>query len=105
MIARPPAHPPIFNIPRIVLATIAVLVAIHALREVLDETTDVELLLEFAVIPARWAVAFGGVSADEVLRRLGETGRDGLAEFGRYVLDGNGARPWTPLTYAALHGS
>ncbi|HEX2556642.1 MAG TPA: rhomboid family intramembrane serine protease [Microvirga sp.] len=105
MIARPSAHPPIFNLPRVVLLTIAALVAIHAVRAVLDEATDFELLVELAVVPARWAVAVGAASAEEVLRRLGATGQDGLVAFGRYVLDGDGVRPWTALTYAALHGS
>jgi membrane associated rhomboid family serine protease len=105
MSPRPAAHPPIFNLPRVVLATIVVLVAIHGLRGFLDETADFELLLEFAVVPVRWTVALDMVSADEVVRRLSDEGRAGLAEFGRYVLDGNGARPWTVLTYALLHGS
>ena len=105
MIRRSAAHPPIFNLPRIVLAAIVALVAIHALRAFLDDAADFDLLLEFAVVPVRWTVALDMVSADEVVRRLADEGRAGLAEFGRYVLDGNGARPWTLLTYALLHGS
>ena len=49
---------PIFNIPRVVVATIAVLAAIHALRSlVLTPGEDLEVLLRFAFIPARLGTA------------------------------------------------
>ncbi len=107
MSPSPAAHRPILNIPKAVLATILALVAVHALRSLLDEGADVELLLELAVVPARWSVALGAATAEEVLQRLsGEgEGRDALVALGRYVLDQGGARPWTALTYAVLHGS
>jgi len=104
----PPAHPPVFNIPRSLLAVILVLVAIHGLRGLLDDATDLDLLLEFAVIPARWSLAFDAATAQEILSRLGgdgAAGREDLVALGRYVLDGNGARPWTAVTHALLHGS
>ncbi len=103
----PAAHPPIFNLPSMVLATILALVGIHALRGFLDDATDFAILLDFAVVPARWSVALDVVSVEDVLKRLAAEGgaRDELAAFGRYVLDDGGARPWTALTYAGLHGS
>lgn len=101
------AHPPIFNLPTTVLATILALVGIHALRGILDGAADFAVLLDLAVVPARWSVALGAIPAEEVLRRLAAEGdgRGELAAFGRYVLADGGPRPWTLLTYAALHGS
>ena len=46
-----------FNVPPVVLATVAVLVLVHALRMlVLTEAEDVRFLLTFAFIPARYDV-------------------------------------------------
>ena len=43
---------PMFNVPPVVLATVAVLVLVHALRMlVLTEAEDVRFLLTFAFIP------------------------------------------------------
>lgn len=74
---------PIFNIPRVVVATIAVLAAIHALRSlVLTPGEDLEVLLRFAFIPARLGTA--------------------LAAQGEFP-GGFGADVWTFVTYALLH--
>src|SRR5215831_7039848 len=48
---------PMFNVPSAVLATVAVLVLVHALRMlILTEAEDVRFLLTFAFIPARYDV-------------------------------------------------
>lgn len=48
---------PIFNVPLVVVATVAVLVLVHAFRVlVLTDDQDVEFLLAFAFIPARYGV-------------------------------------------------
>ena len=104
-----PRREPIFNMPGIVTAAVVVLVAIHALRAaLLSAGADLELLLEFAVVPARWTAAFDPSRLEAILREAGagfspqEAGlREALA---RYVV-GDGAKPWTALTYAVLHGS
>jgi membrane associated rhomboid family serine protease len=61
-----------FNVPPAVLATVAVLLLVHALRMlVLTEAEDVQFLLTFAFIPARYDTALltggtfpGGFAAD-----------------------------------------
>jgi membrane associated rhomboid family serine protease len=76
---------PIFNIPKIVLATLVLLVVIHAARLLLlSEQEDVEFLLTFAFIPARYdaSVLQGGV-----------------------LPGGFGAEIWTFVTYSFLHAS
>lgn len=76
---------PIFNVPTAVVATLAVLVLIHAVREwVLTAQQDNQLLLWFAFIPARYdATATAGAGA--------------VADIGPQI--------WTFFSYALLHGS
>jgi membrane associated rhomboid family serine protease len=72
---------PIFNVPTVVIATVAVLVLVHLLREfVLTDEQDVEFLLTFAFIPARY-------------------GTDASSAFP----GGFGAELWTFFTYAFIH--
>ncbi|MBN8919611.1 MAG: rhomboid family intramembrane serine protease [Rhizobiales bacterium] len=74
---------PMFNVPPVVLATIAVLVLVHLVRVYgLDSREDVQLLLTFAFIPARF-----------------ESG-----QFADVLPGGFGAEIWTFFTYALFHG-
>lgn len=75
---------PIFNLPVAMVAAIAVLTAIHALRSMLPFDMDVWLLFTFAFVPARYI-------ADSLI--------------GLNFPGGAGADIWTFLTYALLHGS
>ena len=76
---------PMFNVPAVVTATLAVLALLHAVRELLlPPRADLELLLRLAFIPARYdptplvhGAYPGGIAADV----------------------------WTFVTYALLHGS
>jgi membrane associated rhomboid family serine protease len=73
---------PIFNVPPVVIATVAVLVGVHALRMfALSEAEDTQFLLTFAFIPARYSVD----------PRVGS------------FPGGFGADLWTFFTYAFLH--
>jgi len=75
---------PIFNIPPIVMAVLAALVIIHLVRTfVLSEQQDIEFLLSFAFIPARYG---GSVAIDD-------------------ALPGGGADIWTFVTYALIHAN
>jgi len=74
---------PMFNVPPAVLATVAVLVLVHALRMlILTEAEDVRFLLTFAFIPARYDID--------------------LVAGGSFP-GGFGADLWTFFTYAFLH--
>jgi membrane associated rhomboid family serine protease len=74
---------PIFNVPPVVVATVAVLVLIHAIRALaLSPTADDRLVLSFAFIPARY-------STDPLVS-------------GQFP-GGFGADLWTFFTYAFLH--
>jgi membrane associated rhomboid family serine protease len=75
---------PLFNIPRIVVAVLAVLVIVHGVRVLLlSEQQDIEFLLTFAFIPARYdsSVVLGG------------------------EIPGGGADVWTFLTYSLIHAN
>lgn len=75
---------PIFNVPGVVTATLAVLVLVHGAREyVLTQQQDLELLLRFAFIPARY---------DATLLKQGA------------FPGGLGADIWTFVSYALIHG-
>ena len=73
---------PVFNIPPVVVAVLAVLVLVHAVRKlVLSEQQDLEFLLTFSFIPVRY---YSSVV-------LGD------------ALPGGGADIWTFVTYALIH--
>lgn len=76
-----PAREPILNIPGVLTLVLALLVAVHVGRLLLSQDMDVEILVRFAFIPARYA--------------------DGLGEGWP---GGAGAAIWSFATYAALHG-
>jgi membrane associated rhomboid family serine protease len=79
---EPRTREPIFNVPPVVIATVAVLVLVHALRMlVLTDDQDLQFLLTFAFIPARY-------------------GSDAAAAG---LPGGFGAELWTFVTYAFLH--
>lgn len=60
----PPIREPIFNVPTVVIATVGVLVLVHAFRMVvLTDEQDVNFLLTFAFIPARYGSDAGVVGA------------------------------------------
>jgi membrane associated rhomboid family serine protease len=74
---------PIFNIPAVIVAILAVFAGIHALRSfLLSPDQDLDILLLFAFIPARYDTAL-----------LLEGGLPG----------GLGAQIWTFVSYAFLH--
>lgn len=80
---RPATRQPVFNLPPVIIATVGAILAVHAIRVwILTADVDLEVLLNFAFIPIR------------------ETDPAGVAS----VIPGGGARLWTFVTYAFLHG-
>ena len=50
---------PVFNMPGVVTLAIGLLMAIQAVREfLLPDTWDIRLVLDLALIPARWTLWF-----------------------------------------------
>jgi membrane associated rhomboid family serine protease len=74
-------HEPIFNVPPIVIATVVVLLLVHALRIfALTDDQDTQFILTFAFIPARYG-----------------------SSIARVLPGGFGAELWTFFTYAFIH--
>jgi membrane associated rhomboid family serine protease len=72
---------PIFNVPPVVIATVAVLILVHAVRVLaLTDPQEEQFLLTFAFIPARYSANFAAV-----------------------LPGGFGAELWTFFTYAFIH--
>jgi membrane associated rhomboid family serine protease len=75
---------PVFNVPRIITAILALLVAVHAVRELLlSDNENIEFLLLFAFIPVRY---------DPTVLAMGP------------LPGGLSAQVWTFVTYALIHG-
>src|SRR5215472_6075626 len=83
--ARVRSSEPMFNVPSVVVATIVALVIVQLGRQfLLSADDDIEFLLWFAFIPARYV--------PELASRLAVPG-------------GLGADIWTFVTYALIHGN
>ena len=81
--SEPKSSEPMFNVPPVVIATVAVLVLVHAFRMfALADAEDMQFLLTFAFIPARY---------------------DTNLLVGGSFPGGFGADLWTFFTYAFLH--
>ncbi|MXQ09940.1 rhomboid family intramembrane serine protease [Microvirga makkahensis] len=109
-VRQPRVREPVLNLPSVVTVSILALVAIHAFRMfLLSDETDFQTIVDWAVIPARWSVAYGGVDGREIVRMLQESAPEDalepIAAFALYVLGDGEGRPWTALTYGLLHGS
>ncbi|MCU0885580.1 MAG: rhomboid family intramembrane serine protease [Beijerinckiaceae bacterium] len=101
------AREPIFNLPRVVMAVIAILVAVHLWRLVLPFESDLGILAEMAVVPARFALEFGwldqGRIVQDALNGLDARQSAERMAVARYFLDGGGPRWWSLLSYGLLH--
>lgn len=71
---------PVFNAPGLVIAVLGVLAAVHALRSLVSEDTDREILVALALIPAR------------------------TLELARELPGGEGAYVWQYVSHMLLHG-
>ena len=101
---------PVFNMPGVVTLAIGVLLAIQAVREfVLPDTLDVRVVLDLALVPARWTVWLDPGKAADVIRAAADGGDPSLGAareaFARYIVGEHAFQPWTLVTYALLHGS
>ena len=104
---RPPREP-VFNLPAVVLASIVLLLAIHALGAALGPRGSFDIVLDFGFIPALWTMKLDPDAVREIARRALEgDALDAGRELGaaRYILTQGSGGFWTPLTYAGLHGS
>lgn len=103
-----PRREPAFNVPGVVLLLILAFVIVHLWRMMLDDTADLNFLVETALVPVRLTLAFGMEQLDGLLDAVSRNGA--AADQAReaaiiQVFVGEGdLKPWTLLTYSFLHG-
>jgi membrane associated rhomboid family serine protease len=86
-----------FNLPPVVLWTVALLFAIEGLCQLVSPESYLEILQRFAFVPGRFTFAF---DPDRVpLSGLSQ------AEAAQFFLGSGRPQWWTVVTYALLHGS
>ncbi len=101
---------PVFNLPGVVTASIAVILAIHAARSlVLPDDWDVRILDALALLPVRWTLWIAPDQAQAVVDAASKVGVPGYAEAVETWVRAFASDPepklWTFATYALLHGS
>ena len=90
---------PIFNVPNVIVALVAVFMVIFYLQSQMDEMAQMDLLRRLAFVPARISLWFDPNALASV-----DMDADMQSLAGFFVGDG-ALMPWTVLTYAFLHGS
>lgn len=106
-----PRTEPMFNAPLVVTALVAIMVAIHLARLMLDTQNDAELIVDWGFIPVRAWMAIDGTGAravlDDLVRRgtpAGAALEDARAAWTAIIVREDAvSRPWTFLTYGFLH--
>jgi membrane associated rhomboid family serine protease len=92
--------------PATVLACIVLLLALHGIRTFfLSSAGEIRLLLEVALVPARWTLALNPARAPELLREAAEGSGPMAVALARYIVAEAEPKWWSALTYGALHGS
>lgn len=109
----PPLEPaktgrePVFNLPFILVVLIGALVAVHLGRLALGFETDLRVMAELAVVPARFALDLGWTDQTRILQDnvtgLTQVQAGERMAVARFFLDGGGPRWWSLLTYGLLH--
>jgi membrane associated rhomboid family serine protease len=98
---------PMFNAPLVVLGLIAILVVIQAAFSWAPDPVQDGVVRNFAFVPGRLTISIWPQRLVELLDRA-HSDRAALQQLRAirelHILDG-GAKPWTLLTYAFLHGS
>ncbi len=101
---------PVFNLPGVVTAVIALLAGIHVVRQVLPDLWDIHLLIDVAFIPARWTAAFDPSRVPAIIEAATQASTDAelvsaQRDFARAIVAEPSTMPWTFVTYGLLHGS
>ncbi len=101
-----PTKQPIFNVPTSVVVLCGIMLAIYAIQANVSDLNEIELIRQFAFVPARVSYYFDPASAQAILTSIGQTPEaDSQTAMAQFFLDGGQLKPWTFLTYAFLHGS
>jgi membrane associated rhomboid family serine protease len=104
-IARRPE--PMFNAPLVVIGLVVILIAIEAAMNWAPYTVQNSVVRDFAFIPGRLTISIWPRRMMELLHRANAdpAALQQAREIRALRILGGGAKPWTVLTYAFLHGS
>ena len=102
-----PQKEPIFNAPAVVVGLAVLLVALFAVFHWMRPETQDQIIRNYAFVPGRLTVSIWPARAIDLLVRANSD--PSALEQARAMRDlhalGGGAKPWTLLTYAFLHGN
>ncbi len=104
---RPPRHEPMFDAPRVVVALALLFIAIFAAYSWARPQIQDLVIRDFAFVPGRLTVSYWPARAIDLLVRANtdpQALEQARAMRDLHALSG-GAKLWTLLTYAFLHGS
>ena len=98
---------PMFNAPLVVIGLVVILVAIEAAMNWAPYAVQNTAIRDFAFIPGRLTIS---IWPRKLIELIGQAHSDPAAlqqarEIRALRILGGGAKPWTVLTYAFLHGS
>jgi membrane associated rhomboid family serine protease len=98
---------PMFNAPAVVVVLTVVLLAIHAALNWAPDSVQDRVVRDFAFIPGRLTIAVWPQRLTDLLDRANSdpTALEQAREMRELRVLSGGAKPWTLLTYAFLHGS
>ena len=99
-VTPPAAREPVFNLPFVVVACCLVLLALYALYDFASDGAKDWAIATFAFVPARLAIALD-VAHAQLQTSVQAIPQDTFAA----LIGSGGARWWTLVTYAFLHGS
>jgi membrane associated rhomboid family serine protease len=104
---RAPRREPIFNIPPVVLGLSVLLVAIYAIFSFARPEMQDLILSQYAFVPGRLTVSLWPARAIDLLIRANTdpAAFDQVGVMRELHVLGGGAKFWTLLTYAFLHGA
>ena len=106
-VGQPPRNEPMFNAPAVVVALALLLVATYAAFDWAGPRMQDLVLVNFSFVPGRLTVALWPAEAIKLLvrARADPAALDQVRAMRDLHALSGGAKPWTLLTYAFLHGS
>ena len=96
---------PVFNLPKVVIVLILLMITLQGVRMFGAVDWATTLLLDWSFIPARLAASLGLDPFSALQTANGGPLTGDYAVVMQFLTKEDSARPWTLLTYAALHGS
>lgn len=100
---------PILTAPAVIIGVILLLVGVHGARAFMSPAEDIDIILTFSFIPARFSLMLDPDGFAQAVRAMLAAVAPGEAPqvwaMARQLVNEDAWRVWTLLTYAGLHGS